>query len=124
MTVAFLEKKMKIVARIKHIYFQHIPKKSHDISAMDYCTFDPLKRALSKREQTTIVGLWKNLKEEWDFKTFAIFHEKPFYHVNHDANLQSISKGNRLVIKKRVFIFKTVINVSQNRSEIVQTFLV
>lgn len=38
--------------------------KPPDVSPMDYCDFDLLKRALSKLKSTTIDGLWKVVKEK------------------------------------------------------------
>ena len=33
---------------------------------MDFCVFGCLKRALAQRHPTTLEGLWKTVKEEWD----------------------------------------------------------
>lgn len=40
---------------ISYITLQHIPTKSPDVSSMDYCAFELLKRAFYKRK-TTIYG--------------------------------------------------------------------
>lgn len=61
---AFLEK-MKTVKSIPYILFQHIPVKSPHDFPMNNCTLDLLKRVLSKYKPTTIDGLWKTVKEEW-----------------------------------------------------------
>ncbi|GBM86860.1 hypothetical protein AVEN_223908-1 [Araneus ventricosus] len=55
-TTAFLEKK-RTDTGIAFIPFQHIPENSPDVSYMDYCAFGLMKRALSKRNPTTIDGL-------------------------------------------------------------------
>ena len=54
---------MKTDAGIECMLFQYIPAKSPDVSPVDYCTFGLLERALSKREPTTIDGLWKLVKK-------------------------------------------------------------
>ena len=48
-----------------YIHFLHIPAKSPDVSPIDHCAFGLLKRAFSKPRPTTIVGLWKDVEEEW-----------------------------------------------------------
>ncbi|GBL89123.1 hypothetical protein AVEN_255253-1 [Araneus ventricosus] len=62
-TTAFVEKNDTGIA---YIPFQHILAKSPEVSPMDYCAFGLLKRANSKQKPTTIDGLWKVVKEEWE----------------------------------------------------------
>ena len=52
---------MKTDTIIKCMPFEHIPKFPDDI---DYCAFDLLKQALSKRKRKTLDGFWKVLEDK------------------------------------------------------------
>lgn len=59
-------KQMETDTGIRAIPFHDIPVKSPDASPMDFCGFGLLKRALSSRRVTTLGGLWKACREEWE----------------------------------------------------------
>jgi hypothetical protein len=59
-------REMEEATGIQAIPFNEVPVKSPDASPMDYCGFGLLKRALGKRRVTTMDGLWKAVKMEWD----------------------------------------------------------
>ena len=44
--------------------FQHTSAKSYDVSLMDYCASDLLKRVLSSWKPITIHGFWKGVEEK------------------------------------------------------------
>lgn len=69
-TAAFLEK-MKL-AKVYYIFSTYSYEVTWQLSPMDYCAFDLLKRALSKYKYTTINGLWKVMKDEWQWQTITL----------------------------------------------------
>ena len=63
-TSSFLEELTR-ETKINVIPFSSIPVKSPDASPMDFCAFGMLKRALGNCRATTLNGLWKICKREW-----------------------------------------------------------
>ncbi|GFV96414.1 uncharacterized protein TNCV_2869911 [Trichonephila clavipes] len=64
LTAAYLAKE-ESETRIKCIPFDEIRIKSPYLSAMDFCAFGLLKRALGKRHPRTPKRLWKMVQKEW-----------------------------------------------------------
>ena len=51
---------------INTIPVDRIPVKSPDLAPMDFCVFGCLKMALGKRHPTSLDGLWKVVRYEWN----------------------------------------------------------
>ena len=58
------KKKEKKKTKIKTIILTNIPIKSLDVSLMNFCAFELLKSALTKRRPTTLCELWKAVQGE------------------------------------------------------------